>query len=236
MNIQYVGEYGMFNLFKSYNLSDVESYSTQIKDVLSITEKRKAVKIAVIDDQYFQPFDNLRDNGFDVIFIGNVNEIRELETYSLILCDIGGVANKVSKELEGAALVEEIKRVYSEKYVIVYTGFTNRNPKVKHALKYADDFIKKAAELDQWNKLLDHYVNRVLDPLESWKLVRKKLLERNVSASVVAKLESKYAKSIVLGNPDYIANYTRKIQISDDVRPIIQGLVSSAIWSLAVGL
>jgi hypothetical protein len=220
-----------WNPFKRYSIADVQSSQTTLISNKPIMEKRSLAKIAIIDDEGFPPIDNLNDSGFCLYFIGNINDIRKIEEFPIVLCDIKGVALKFSQSEQGAALISEIKRHYPEKVIIVYTGSSTRSSLVKGAINESDNYIPKSADIDQWVKVLDKAIDNAFDPVEQWKRIRGKLVECSVPAKSVANIEHKFAKSIINGNANTFSDYVKKLKISDDVKPILQNLASSAIWA-----
>lgn len=89
---------------------------------LSALEKRKLIKIGVIDDQAFTPHANLKNIGYQIETLGDVTAIDRVQPFQIVLCDLQGVGTALDSRKQGAFLIREAKRNVPEKLVIAYTG------------------------------------------------------------------------------------------------------------------
>lgn len=222
--------------FKNYTIRDVQNKieeETLFKNTQGI---RQNLRIAVIDDQPFLYLEALQSNNFDIASVGNINNVNQLERYDIIACDLRNVGMELNSKLQGASVIQEIKRLYPNKYIIAYSGSFDRSQMSKIASQTADKKINKSADLDKWIVTLDDAISSSVNPLAQWSRIRHRLVELNVSAEKVAKVENAFAKSIILKNKKYLENVFEKVGFSEDVRPVVQGLVSSAIWGMIASL
>jgi hypothetical protein len=199
------------------------------------SEKRKYVRFGVIDDERFQPLENLIYEGYDVAYIGNHCRIEACSPYHCILCDLANVGCDLSQTEQGAAVIREIKRLYPEKYVIVYSGLDRRHKPLRAALDIADAHLPKSASLELCHTVMDSAVEQVLSPAETWKRVRSRLQDREVPSTDIVRLEQAFVKSVKKGTPEPLKSVIRQSGQNDTVRSVAINLVSSAIWTAMIG-
>ena len=75
---------------------------------MSIAELRKYVHMLVIDDNDFMPESFLKANGYQINHKTDIDTIKDVEPYDIILCDISGVGKKLGFSKEGAFIIREI--------------------------------------------------------------------------------------------------------------------------------
>jgi DNA-binding NarL/FixJ family response regulator len=63
--------------------------------------------------------------------------------------------------MQGAYLIEEIKRNYPEKAVIAFTGGATNSNISKRAAAAADDYLRKDASIEDWRELLDKHIKNL---------------------------------------------------------------------------
>ena len=80
---------------------------------------RVKIPIAVIDDELFNYKDLLRDYGFSITHFEDINDIKIVEAYPIVICDIKGVGKFLNSKLEGAQLISEIKKMNLNVYFIL---------------------------------------------------------------------------------------------------------------------
>lgn len=199
----------------------------KLKDINSIDKKfkfysiiksntiqfRQRVKILVIDDQEFTPLNNLQQHGFVVHVFKNLPSIDNAYDYHIILCDLQGVGIEFNAETQGAHLIKEIKKAFPAKIVIAYTGGSCESVILK-AKMYADDFLAKDANIEEWTDYLDKYIAEVMNPVYAWKKLRVSLLEEGITPYELAKLEDKFVSSLLGKNTKILDNYLQKINLS----------------------
>lgn len=90
----------------------------------SISELRKHAGILIIDDNDFLPEEYLKSNGFQIQHKKDIDTIKDVEPYEIIMCDISGVGKKLGYAKEGAFIIREIHANYPDKRIIAYTSYT----------------------------------------------------------------------------------------------------------------
>ena len=71
---------------------------------------RHNVPVVVIDDQPFDPANNLHHNHYTINHLTDIRTIDDIKIYPIVLCDLQGVGTKLHVELQGAHLIKEIKK------------------------------------------------------------------------------------------------------------------------------
>ena len=164
-------------------------------DSKSMLDFRAKLRVLIIDDEELAVIEGLRNSGYRITHKKDIDDFIEIEPYEVILCDIRGVGKKFGSEKEGAHLIEEIHKLYSNKYLIAYTGSTH-DTRFSKSMKIADDILTKAKTIDEWINALDNAVGRFMDPQFQWKKLRHKLLDNNIPIGKVAELEDVLVRSI----------------------------------------
>jgi CheY-like chemotaxis protein len=199
--------------------------------------RRAAVRIAVIDDEAFAPQNNLQNYGYKITPVGDLKSVNEVEAYDMILCDIVGVGRNFDSVAQGASLIAEIKKNYPEKVVVAYTGGALTERSSRMAADRADAMIKKDADIEEWINQLDKLSADAVDPHVIWNKIRSRFVELDVDSKQILLLEDAYVGSIKARDPELTA--LKKIAstggLGADVRAIVQGLISSAIFKVIVG-
>ena len=198
----------------------------------SLSQLKRATDILIIDDDPFTYKEALQNNEFMIEYKPDIQSLKEVEAYSVILCDIKGVGKFLQSGYEGAYLVQQIKEKYPNKIVIIYSG--NQFGTAYHEyLNYADYTMQKGATLETWNSLLTQVVRREANPVTQWQRTRNALLSAGASIVEVAKLEDKYVRAIKNGSYESLDKLTKKAASS--YRHIIVELLSSTIAKLLRG-
>jgi len=196
-------------------------------------ELRSLVKIAVIDDEPFRPFENLSNNNYSITLLGDIRSIDLVKPFDLIICDIIGVGTALDKDLQGAALITEIAKTFPEKIVIANTGATLSQLATREAKLMADTLIKKDTTIQEWMDTLDKYVNDCLNPVKVWSRIRYSLTARGVDTKDIILLEDAFSRSFLQKSPSskLVLDVINNNNFGSDARSIITGLISSAIYS-----
>ncbi|MCQ8278909.1 hypothetical protein NFI95_10660 [Acetobacteraceae bacterium KSS8] len=217
--------------------SELSNYMRTTAHLQTVKSRREAVNVAVIDDEAFAPQTNLQSYGYRITPIGDMKDLAEVAGYHMVLCDIMGVGRHFDMATQGASLISEIKKNYPEKIVIAYTGAMLNEKASKIAQQRADAIIKKGIDIEDWITKLDHFSEAAVDPHVIWNKVRTRLIEIDVSTKDVMLLEDAYVRSVFRRDPmlSHLKSRSERMNIGSDVRAIIQGLASSAIFSAIVG-
>ena len=198
----------------------------------SLAQLKRATDILIIDDDPFTYEDALKKNEFMIDYKSDIQSLKDVEAYSVILCDIMGVGKFLQSQYEGAYLVRQIKEKYPYKTVIIYSG-NQFNTAYQEFLNYADHTMQKGAALEKWNALLTQIVRDGADPVRQWLKTRSALLEAGLSIIEVAKLESKYVQAIKKSNYESLAKLAKDANAS--YKHILVELLSSTIAKLLKG-
>jgi hypothetical protein len=147
-----------------------------------------------------------------------------------------GVGKHFDTSIGGASIIREIKKNYPTKFVIAYSGARSNTTEANIAKEFADDYIRKDAEISRWVEHLDDILNLVTDPYEIWLLARQGLLDNETDIRTVVKLEDAYVRTVK--NKDQQFSLVRKsldkLDLPGGARSIIYGLISSAIYALVL--
>lgn len=189
----------IFCLPSALSLNDLEKDKKIITKLKSPTELRQSVKIAVIDDQPFSPEHNLKNNQFQIATYTDIHKIEQVSEYPIILCDLQGVGAHLSSDMQGAYLIEEIKRNYPEKIVIAYTGGSSNSNISKRASIAADDYLRKDIPIEDWRETLDKHIKNLSDPLYVWRKFRARLIHADITPLELLKLEDAFVRNIKSG-------------------------------------
>jgi hypothetical protein len=77
--------------------------------LINVSRARETLEILIIDDSEFLRAEVLKSRGFRITEGGDLKEIKFVEKYEIILCDIKGVGKKYNSPFEGAYLIKEIR-------------------------------------------------------------------------------------------------------------------------------
>lgn len=175
-----------------YNINDIKiSEAVRKQRVLDI---RKRTDVLVIDDEGFEPKTFLEQNNYRLTSKSDIDNVKDVSEYSIILCDIRGVGQKISPKFEGAFIIKEIKNNYPDKYVIAYTA-SQYDPSYNIYLQNADEILQKSLPTEEWLNVLDKYIFMTADPVTQWKKLRNRLIDIDVPLIDITKLESAFVDS-----------------------------------------
>lgn len=216
--------------FIKYSISDL-SADTAL-NMPNLVDLRRKIDILIIDDEALLVEERLSASGFHITHKMDIDSVREVEPYSIILCDIKGVGTRFNSPKEGAFLIREIKKLYPNKQVVAYTG-SKYDPTYNEYLKCADMIIDKGISLDDWVSLLDDQIKKAINPQYQWQRMRQYLLDADVSTINVAKIEDRYVTAIQkkdFSNLSSLANTS-----NDATKAVISDFVSSVCVKLILG-
>lgn len=189
----------VFCLPHPLSISDLQNDKKLAARLRAPTELRRSVKIAVIDDQPFAPEHNLRNNQFQIDTFTDIHQVEKISEYPIVLCDLQGVGLHLANDLQGAYLIEEIKRNYPEKSVIAFTGGSANSTITRRAEAAADDYLRKDSSIEDWRYILDKHIKNLSDPVFVWQQLRIRLISADISPLELLKLEHAYVSSIKSG-------------------------------------
>lgn len=212
-------------------ISDL-SENAALKLPNGIAELRKHVSMLIIDDNEFAPEAYLKANGYQIQHKHDIETIKDVEPYDIILCDIAGVGKKLGYQKEGAFIIREIHANYPNKRIIAYTSYTY-NPEFNQFFSMADFVAPKDFAIDGWIDALDEQVRKSIDPVNQWKKIRAYLIENDVSTLTIARIEDKYVTAVNCKNFDKLKSF---VEGKDSkLASIISDLMSSLCAKIILG-
>lgn len=227
------GMFDVLGLFKG--IEELAEWSRKNSHSQSEAQKRASVKIAVVDDQAFSAQQNLKFAGYNVEEVGDVKSISELEKFPIILCDLHGVGSYFNSKYQGGFIIDEIKKLYPDKFVIAYTGGSTDPSVVAYAQDVADGFVKKDVDINEWRDTLDALIDGLCDPVEVWNRQRDTLIDRDVPTKEILRLEDKYVRAVIGRSPSGYVRFVSQGSVNPDVRAVGQSLVASGVFKLLFG-
>ena len=200
-------------------------------------DRRRSIKIAVVDDQPFAAGVNLRNLGYDIVEIGDLKKVSEIEDYPIVLCDLMDVGAHFDRVAQGASIIREIRRNYPAVLVAAYTGSALTAEPVQRARQYADDLIKKDAEIETWSDQLDKLISSATDIRLVWLRTRQALIDEQVDTRTLLRLEDAYVRSLKLQDTDFKAVREAALSptIGNAASNIVTNVISSVIFRLVMG-
>lgn len=205
-----------------------------LQSVNRTAELRKQVDILIIDDdEVFLQESYLQKNGFRITHKTDIDTIKDVSDYEVILCDIRGVGKKLGASKEGAFLIKEIRNNYPNKQIVAYTG-SSYDAAYNQYLKYADAVIDKGIPLDDWVALLDKQIENAVDPRNQWDRIRRSLLDSGLDTIAVAQIEDRYVRSIKTKKQEEFRSYIGKID-NAKAREVLTEFLSSLCVKLLLG-
>lgn len=225
-------------IFAYKTINDIPNASLKKLHKPIKTEKRGEISIAVIDDQPFEAVKNLTSYGYNIKEVGDLKSVSEVAKFQIVLCDLMDVGAHFDKSAQGASIIKEIRKNYPAIYVLAYSGSASSDPIVRRAALHADAFIKKDAELEEWSDTLDDYISNVTDVREEWQRIRAALVDERLDTKDLLKLEDAYVRAYLTGDKklEGMTAVAQKMQISSSARSIVEGLVTSTLFRLTVGV
>lgn len=194
---------------------------------------RKSVPIGIIDDERFPKMDALIRHDFNVKELGDITDIKAVQSYPIVLCDIKGVGNSFGSPFEGGHVIEEIKKYYPSKILVAYTG-QQFDPTFNQFFRLCDYSLKKDLASDEWIKYLDEAIRIATDPVRQWLKTRERLITMEISALHLLKLEDEFVKKAI-GKQARFPSESLANDLPSDVRTIVLNLVSNIIFKTTIG-
>lgn len=167
----------------------------------SYNELKFKVKILIIDDQKFSFLDEMRNVGFNIQSITDLDDINLATAYDIIISDVRGVGIKLKYDYEGVGLIKALKKHFPYKEYGVYTG-NNIDLEMTEFLEHVE-MISKSFGKDDWEELLTKLVKKVINPKEIWRKMRSYMFESNVPLYDILLLEHKYVNMVNNGQTDF---------------------------------
>jgi hypothetical protein len=181
---------------------------------------RGNASIAIIDDQAFPYLQLLKDHHYNVQKFNDINDVRMVQAYPIILCDIRGVGRALSEKFEGAHLISEIRKHYPHKVIIAYTA-QQFDPTYNTYLADADFTEKKDADLERWIFTLDKAIEIASNPVNAWRRIRGQLLKSSLPITTVMKLEDQYVAFVTRKRTSF-PDSKFSSHLPDNIKPLLE--------------
>jgi hypothetical protein len=208
---------------------------SQLKEINPLeNHSRASVPILCIDDEGLEYEEIIRNHGFNIRVFKDIEDIKAVKEYPIVICDIQGVGKSFGSKYEGAHIIQEIKKHYPEKIVIAHTG-QKHDARYNKFFEMSDFTLPKDIDSDEWIDNLDNTIKKVVDPIEQWKRMRDYLYKNDVTTKQVYLLEMEYIDSILSKDKSKFAKRKTTLGLSADVRGVLQGFVASLIFKLVIG-
>jgi len=225
------------NIYVEYNMI-IMGNTKELADLKTISNigniERSSVSILCIDDQGLEYEEIIRNHGFNIRVLKDIEDIKAVTEYPVVICDIKGVGKSFGSKFEGGHIIEEIKTKYPEKVVIAYTG-QQFDATYNKFFSLADFTLSKDIDSDTWVSTLDETIRKVVSPIEQWKRMRDFLLNRDVSLKTVFQLEQQFIDAVLTKNKSKFAKKSTVEGLEGDVRNVITSFVASVLFKLVFG-
>jgi hypothetical protein len=198
-----------------------------------ISINRKELSIAIIDDEPFFYSEILRRHDFTIREIGDPNDIKAVEAYEIVLCDIKGVGQHFNSKFEGGHVIKEIRKKYPSKVIVAYTS-QQWDASYNQFFEIADFTVQKDISSDEWVDLLDGCIKRHRDPIQHWARLQKLLVENGISSFQLMMLEDEFVcKS--LGLCEEFPSKGLYKELNSDLRSILNSYLANFIFQVTLG-
>jgi len=209
---------------KRYYLEQAKSTSEKLD-----SDKRN-LQIAIIDDKEVPYIETLRNNGLNITHHIDIDNFDMIKTYPIIICDIRGVGKKFGSKNEGAHIIQEIRRLYPDKYLIAMSSDVY-NIKWAKLLDDADDKIIRDADIDEVIAAINKAVSTMRCSKERWLRVRENLLgKHNLDLFDVWKIEQEFIKAVVQKDKKSFNKSTAVKHSEDIVKGLLVNFISGLIF------
>ena len=182
---------------------------------------RNKIPIAIIDDEPFAYEALLREHSYNIKLFNDIEDVRSLEAFPIILCDIRGVGKVFESKFEGGHLIQEIRSYYPYKVIYAYSGH-QLDPSFNKYFQMADRTLKKDISLEDWVSNLDDALKMIIDPCFLWKRMRKRLFQEGITISEIMKLEDQYV-SFVKEKKSEFPNKKYSTNLPDKAKALLSG-------------
>lgn len=215
-----------------WSIGSPEPLSSIGQESIDMADAKRRVQIAVLDDNPFAPKEALLHHRFLITELGpDIRSLDQVSTYPIIVCDVAGVGRAFGSSLEGAHLVNEIRKTYPDKFLIGYTGQTH-SVATSNALTAADKRMAKDESIEAWIQNLEMGLNQVVNPRNRWIRMRRALLERGVELFDVFKLEQAFIKAVQQRKPEVLTDEAGGLGITQEVKDLILKFSATAVATL----
>ncbi|WP_336766949.1 hypothetical protein [Pantoea ananatis] len=217
--------FSLFNRKEEKSLLKLSDIKSENKDQRKLRQNHD---MAVIDDEPFAQATNLKNAGFQIVEVGDISNLKIIESYPIIICDIQGVGKAFGSSVEGAYVISEIRKQYPDKYIIGYS--TNSfNMGYQPYINKSDVSLLKVNTTEDWTQILDKAINIISDPKSRWIRMRKEILESGVELQDVLNLEQAYIKSVLEKDAQPLTEECRGTELDSRVKDLMSSFITTAL-------
>jgi hypothetical protein len=217
----------MFRILGSpHTIDELRGY-TLAKNV-----SRSDVPIIVIDDMPFSPLEVLRRHDFNIKQLTDIQDINTVTPYEIICCDIRGVGRHFQSPDEGGHLIQEFRKRFPFKIIIGYSA-KQHDAAFNKYFSLCDYIPKKDLAPDDWVEYLDIAIVECTSPIRQWKKIHHVLVDMEVSARHLLRLEDNFVRSIL--NPRiHFPEQKASSSLPADARAVLQSFAGSLLFHFVV--
>lgn len=211
---------------RTFKLEDIN------KDPFSLPGLKDKYEILIIDDKNPPIIETLRDNGFRVQHLTDIENIEASEKYPIVACDISGIGRRLrpGSHNGGIHVLKEIKKYYPDKYLIQYSAMSQD---IDGSLTKADKIYPKDTGIDAWQQDIEDSLRSLGNPKKRWLRIRRRLSEEGVDALDIYNIEQSYIKEILGVEESNLGNRAEESGLSPELKELV---VKFASTTLAMGL
>ncbi len=199
---------------------------------LAKSVSRTDVPIIVIDDMPFSPLEVLRRHDFKIKQLTDIEDINTVMPYEIICCDICGVGRHFQSPDEGGHLIQEFRKRFPFKIIIGYSA-KQHDAAFNRYFSLCDYIPKKDLSPDDWVEYLDSAIEQCTNPIQQWKKIHHVLVDMEVSATYLLRLEDNFVRSILKPGTIFPDQKTSS-PLPADARAVLQSFAGSILFHLVV--
>lgn len=173
--------------WKCYTCADLAPLNTLTGSMMN------SIKIAIVDDEKFLFLDNLRNSGYNICQLSDVENIDSIAAYDIVISDVNGVGKKLDETGQGLALIRQIRRRYPNKELGIYSGATHKIPENIGGVMV----FEKDDSLDAWKEKIDSLIKKMGDPTNVWKKLCHMYIDHGIPSKTIAKIEDDYVYRVL---------------------------------------
>ncbi len=191
---------------------------------------RNNIKIAIIDDMEIPYLDSLSRSGYNIRHYKDIEDFEMIKAYSIIICDIKGVGKKFGSKFGGAFLIQEIRKLYPEKYIIAMSSALYK-VNIAKAVEMADDKIIRDSEVDRVIIALNKAIEIMKSNKQRWLRLRDNLLSTHkMDLYDVWLIEQQFIKSYLKRDRAIFENNKITQHSGDMVKGLLVNFISGVIF------
>jgi len=175
---------------------------TKLKPSLDFEELKKRIRIVLIDDEKGFPLKLFQAEGYAIEHWEKVVSVSygKLESgfYDIIILDIKGVAEEISKE-DGLGVLENIKKKNPAQIIIAFSQHSYDLDKTKFFMQ-ADEYIAKPSDFLSIKNSIDNLIVTKFNPSRYIESLHQLLKINGLDKKEIKKLDTNIYKTIKKGN------------------------------------